>query len=119
MFTAVKRDYPVIIIVLSQLGRQVENPDRAEEGTYGNHILESDLFGGDALYQHADMVVGVNRPGKRFIKYFGPEKYIIDSNDVLVFHFLKVRNGEPCMSFFKAQFKTMEIAEMLTPGRKT
>jgi replicative DNA helicase len=119
MFTAIKREYPVIIIVLSQLGRQVENPDRAEEGSYANYILESDLFGGDALYQHADMVIGVNRPAKRFIKFFGPEKFIIDDDTVLVFHFLKVRNGDPRMSFFRAQFKTMEVVEMQTPGRKT
>jgi replicative DNA helicase len=119
MFTAIKREFPVIIIVLSQLGRQVENPDRAQEGSYANYILESDLFGGDALYQHADMVIGVNRPAKRFIKFFGPEKYIIDDDTVLVFHFLKVRNGDPRMSFFRAKFKTMEIAEMQTPGRKT
>jgi len=30
-----------------------------------------------------------------------------------------VRNGDPRMSFFRAQFKTMEVVEMQTPGRKT
>jgi replicative DNA helicase len=116
--TGLKREYPILFIILSQLGRQVENPDRAEEGQYANYILESDLFGGDALFQHADMVIGVNRPAKRFIKFFGPEKYIIDDDTVLVFHFLKVRNGDPRMSFFRAKFKTMEVEEMPTPGRK-
>lgn len=116
--TALKRKYPVIFVVLSQLGRQVENPDRAEDGQYSNYILESDLFGGDALFQHADMVIGINRPAKRFIKFFGPERFIIDDESVLVWHFLKVRNGDPRMSFFKARFDIMEVHEMPTPGRK-
>lgn len=113
--TLLKRKYPIIFIVLSQLGRGVDTPERNENGKYGNYILESDIFGGDALYQHADVVIGINRPAKRKIKYYGPERYVIDNEDVLVWHFLKCRNGDTRMCFFEAQFQNMRIKEIPPP----
>ena len=53
-FTQTKRDYPCLFIALSQLNRNIDNPDRAIDGKYGNYILESDIFGSDAMLQHAD-----------------------------------------------------------------
>jgi hypothetical protein len=35
---------------------------------------------------------------------------------VLVVHFLKCRNGNTRMSFFKAEFEKMKIVEMQTPA---
>lgn len=52
--TELKKMFPVAFIVLSQLNRNIDNPDRAEDGKYGNYVLESDIFGADALLQHAD-----------------------------------------------------------------
>lgn len=114
--TALKRKYPIIFIILTQLNRNVDDPSRAEDGKYGNYILESDIFGADALLQHADMVIGINRPGLRKIKFFGPDRYIIDNEDVMVMHFLKCRNGDTRMSFFKTEFKKMKITEMAPPA---
>jgi replicative DNA helicase len=117
--TKLKRKYPIIFIILSQLNRSVEAPERNEDGKYGNYILESDLFGADALLQHADLVIGINRPAMKFIKYYGPDRYIIEDDSVLVFHFIKCRNGDTRMSFFRAKYKTMEIEEMETPPRQS
>jgi len=114
-FTQTKRDYPCMFIALSQLNRNIDNPDRAVNGKYGNYILESDIFGSDAMLQHADMVVGVNRPAKQKIKYYGPHRYVINDDRTLVFHFLKARNGDARMSFFKAEFEQMKVSEMQTP----
>ncbi len=86
--TKLKRKLPIIFIILSQLNRNVDSPDRAENGKYGNYILDSDIFGGDALLQHADMLIGINRPAHRKIEYYGPERYIIADDTVLVAHFL-------------------------------
>lgn len=113
--TQTKREYPCMFIILSQLNRNIDNPERAIDGKYGNYILESDIFGSDALLQHADTLVGINRPAKQKIKYYGPDRYIIDDDRTLVFHFLKARNGDTRMSFFKALFEKMEVAEMETP----
>jgi len=115
MLTEIKRKYPIMMIILSQLNRNVESPERNEDGKYGNYILDSDIFGGDALLQHADLVVGLNRPAKQKIRYYGPDRYIIEDDKTLVMHFLKARNGDNRMSFFKAEFEKMSISEMDTP----
>jgi len=114
--TSLKRRFPIAFIILSQLGRHVESPERNENGKYGNYILETDIFGGDALMQHADMVIGINRPAMKFIEYYGPDRYLIADDTVLVFHFLKTRTGDTRMSFFKAEFDKMRVVEMATPG---
>lgn len=114
-FTQSKREYPCLFIVLSQLNRNVEDPDRAIDGKYGNYITEQDIFGSDAMLQHADTLIGVNRPAHRKIRFYGPDRYIIEDDSVLVFHFLKARNGDTRMSFFKGLFSQMEIVEMQTP----
>jgi replicative DNA helicase len=115
VLTALKRAYPIIFIILTQLNRNVDDPARAEDGKYGNYILESDIFGADALLQHADLVIGINRPGLRKIRFFGPDRYMIDNENVMVIHFLKCRNGDTRMSFFKAEFEKMKIIETPPP----
>jgi replicative DNA helicase len=113
--TLTKRKYPIAFILLSQLNRNIDNPDRSEDGKYSNYILESDIFGSDALLQHADTVIGINRPGKQKIRFYGPDRFIIESDRVLVLHFLKCRNGDTRLSFFRAEFERMRIVEMDTP----
>jgi len=115
--TELKKKFPIAFILLTQLNRDTDRPERNENGKYGNFILESDIYGGDGLVQHADLVVGINRPAKRFISYYGPDRYIIEDEDTLVFHWIKSRNGEVGMSFFKAEFHNMIISEMDTPGQ--
>jgi replicative DNA helicase len=118
MITELKRRYPIAFIILTQLNRGIDNPERNEDGKYGNYILESDIFGSDALLQHADTLIGINRPAKQKIRFYGPDKYIIENDRVLVLHFLKCRNGDARMSFFKAEFERMRISEMPTPPQQ-
>tara|TARA_R110001592_G_scaffold7094_1_gene40017 strand:- start:919 stop:1875 length:957 start_codon:yes stop_codon:yes gene_type:complete len=117
-FTQCKRDYPCLFICLSQLNRNIDNPERAMNGKYGNYVLESDIFGSDAMLQHADTLIGLNRPAKQKIREYGPDRYIIEDERTLVLHFLKARNGDTRMSFFKAAFERMEIHEMDTPPQQ-
>tara|TARA_R110000772_G_scaffold160585_2_gene271715 strand:+ start:4563 stop:5516 length:954 start_codon:yes stop_codon:yes gene_type:complete len=114
-FTQTKRIYPCLFIALSQLNRNIDSPERAQQAKYGNYILESDIFGSDAMLQHADTLIGINRPAKQKIRLYGPDRYIIESDRDLVLHFLKARNGDTRMSFFKAVFEEMRIEEMNTP----
>jgi replicative DNA helicase len=113
--TELKRMYPIAWIILSQLNRDINRPERNEDGKYGNYILESDIFGSDALLQHADTVIGLNRPAKQKIRFYGPDRYIIENERVLVMHFLKCRNGEGGLAFFDAAFEKMSIEDMVTP----
>jgi len=116
--TELKRKFPIAFIILTQLNRGIDNPERNEDGKYGNYVLESDIFGSDALLQHADTLIGINRPAKQKIRFYGPDRFIIEDDKVLVLHFLKCRNGDNRMSFFKAQFERMRIAEMPTPPQQ-
>ena len=113
--TRLKRKYPIAFIILSQLNRAIDHPDRNENGKYGNYVLESDIFGADALLQHADTVIGLNRPGKQKIRFYGPERYIVPNAEMLVMHFLKCRNGENGLCFFNTVFREMRIEEIATP----
>ena len=113
--THMKKKYPIAFVVLSQLNRNIDDTKRQEEGTYGNYVLDSDIYGSDALLQHADVVMGINKPSIRKIRQYGPEKFIIEDPDVLVFHFLKSRNGLTRISFFKLDRTTMRIVEINTP----
>ena len=117
-FIQVKREYPCLFIALSQLNRNIDNPDRAIDGKYGNYVLESDIFGSDAMLQHADTLIGINRPAKQKIRLYGPDRYVIKDDRTLVLHFLKARNGDARMSFFEAHFEKMEIKEMNTPPQQ-
>lgn len=118
--TALKRKYPIAFIILSQLNRNIDSPDRNEDGKYGNFVLDSDIFGSDALLQHADTLIGLNRPGyKQKLNYYGVERYIINQDPyILAMHFLKCRNGETGIAFFRTEFDKMNIVEIPTPPRQ-
>jgi replicative DNA helicase len=113
--TMMKKRYPVAFVVLSQLNRNIDDPKRAIDGDYGNYVLDSDIYGSDALLQHADVVLGINKPSIRKIRQYGPDRYIIADEDILVFHFLKSRNGTTRISFFKLDRSAMRIIEIPTP----
>ena len=117
--TMMKKRYPVAFVVLSQLNRNIDDPKRAIDGDYGNYVLDSDIYGSDALLQHADVVMGINKPSIRKIRQYGPDRYIISDEDTLVFHFLKSRNGTTRISFFKLDRDTMRIVEISTPACAT
>lgn len=116
--THMKKHYPVAFVVLSQLNRNIDDTKRQVEASYGNYVLDSDIYGSDALLQHADVVIGINKPSIRRIRKYGPEKFIIEYPDTLVFHFLKSRNGLTRISFFKLDRTTMRIVEIATPARE-
>jgi replicative DNA helicase len=116
--TSLKRKFPIIFIILSQLNRAIDHPERNEDGKYGNYVLESDIFGADALLQHADTVIGLNRPGKQKIRFYGPDRYIVPNDRLLVMHFLKCRNGENGLAFFHAAFERMTIDEAPVPAQQ-
>ena len=115
VLTKLKKKYPIAFFILTQLNRDIEHPSRNEDGKYGNYIIPSDIFGADALNQHADTILAMTRPAQRFIQYYGPERFIIDDDSVIAMHTLKNRNGETAVSFFKAEFHHMKIGEMVTP----
>ena len=77
-----------------------------------------DQYNLDTSMSNADTLIGINRPAKQKIRFYGPDRYIIENDRTLVLHFLKARNGDARMSFFKAKFEQMQIEEMPTPGQQ-
>lgn len=106
--------YKVIIILLSQLNRDIESTERLQNGTIGNYVKDSDLFGADAVFQSSDIVVSIHRPGKYGLTRFGVENYMVDPT-ILIVQFLKVRSGAPEMQFYKADFANSNIIDIGPP----
>ena len=116
MMTNLKK-LPIMFIVLTQLNREVESIERQKPGTYGNYLFDSDIYGGDALLQHADLVLGINRPSKYNLRTYGPERYQVNPKHI-VLHYLKNRNGQAGkFSFFEEDFEHMRLYEVEPPPR--
>lgn len=113
--TRLKKKYPIVFIILSQLNRDITTPGRCENGKYGNYPNSSDIFGGDALNQHTDMLIVLDRPALRHITLYGPDRFIVEDDSLLAAHVLKTRTGDTRMSFFEARFHEMSIVEAPVP----
>jgi len=75
-------------ILLSQLNRNVESPDRAKS-KYVPQL--SDFFGADSIGQFANVGIILQRP-----ELYGLQEYLgEDAKDLLAVHFVKNRDGEP------------------------
>lgn len=111
MLAETRRQLPVCFIVLSQLNRDIESTERLKPGSIGNFVKDSDVFGADALLQFTDILIGINRPAKYGLPFYGPDKIPVDL-DTLAVHFLKVRNGEPCLTLFRADFAKSKIHQI-------
>lgn len=122
MMTEIKKKYPVIFLVLTQMNRSIEDASRKVNGTVANYPTGADIFGADALVQHSDMVLVINRPAAASLKEYGPLKYQV-SKDLVACHFVKVRNGENMLAFFKfhggqARFEEIEPPVNIGPPRE-
>lgn len=114
MMTELKKKYSIIFMVLTQMNRSIEDASRKVNGSVANYPTGADIFGADALVQHSDMVMILNRPANSSIKEYGPCKYQVASDTVFC-HFVKVRNGENMMGFFKFHGGQAYFEEIPTP----
>jgi replicative DNA helicase len=112
----VKRDLPVIIIMLSQLNRGIDDAVRKLPGNIANYPTSSDIFGGDALMQCSDMVSVMNRPFIADVPVYGPNGYIMTSDDIAM-HIIKSRNSpnNSNLVFMKAEFNRGRMIEVAPP----
>jgi len=125
MLMQLKNKYPIIIIMITQLNRGMEDYTRKEPGKIANYPTSTDIFGGDALMQGSDMVIALSRPFTLNIPLYGDKAYLVKSDDIFV-HLLKVRNGgdnHPIL-FMKAEFNKQRMIEVSEPqatssGNKT
>lgn len=116
MLMKIKNELPVLIIMLSQLNRNLDEATRKLPGTIANYPTSNDIFGGDALMQGSDMLVVLNRPGKNDVRCYGPQKFRAESEHIFM-HLLKRRNSsdDENILFFKAEFNRQRMIEIAPP----
>lgn len=118
MMTELKKDLPVIFLILTQLNREIDDSKRQEPGKLANFPTEADVYGSDYLLQCADVMIAYNRPSKYNISSYGPQKFIITPFDkfLLAQHVLKNRFGEVGIHWYRAEYATMNVIEAKTPN---
>ena len=116
MLMHLKNKLPIIVLMISQLNRSIDDPTRKMPGTIGNYPTSSDIFGGDALMQGSDMVIVLNRPFKVDIESYGRKEYPCKTDDIFT-HILKSRNSadDTNLIFMKADFPRQRILEVPEP----
>jgi replicative DNA helicase len=116
MLMQLKKELPVIVLMITQLNRSIDEAIRKVPSNIANYPTSSDIFGGDALMQGSDMVVVLNRPYKADIRSYGPYGYECKTDDIFM-HLIKVRNGsdDNNLLFLKAEFKHQRMVETSAP----
>lgn len=117
MLMKVKNKLPIVVLMISQLNRSIDEPTRKTPGTTGNYPTSSDIFGGDALQQGSDMVIVLTRPFKADIEIYGRKEYPCKTDDVFC-HILKARNSadDTNLIFLKAEFAKQRMIEVPEPA---
>lgn len=116
MLMQVKNDLPIIVLMISQLNRDIEDPGRKTPGSIQNYPTSSDIFGGDALMQGSDMVLVLTRPFRSEIRSYGPKQFQTTKEDIFG-HILKSRNGsdDDNIIYMKGDFKKQSMIENPPP----
>ena len=112
MFNRLKKLYKICFVVLTQLNREIESSDRMTN-PHSHFPLRKDIFGGDMVYQFSDVVMVSMNPEQMGLQAYGPHSWPVEG--YVYWHFIKVREGEPCVAQMKNMLKYSRIEEP-TPG---
>lgn len=114
--TETKKEGDLLWLLLSQLNRSIFDVERTKEFSPGNYPAENDLFGADALLQHADTVTIFDQPLKRGIfKYGAKHRWLLEPSlhkDYIAVHVVKNREGEPTMWWMKLDGSRQDLIEV-------
>lgn len=112
MFIRKKKLSNTSIIQLSQMNRNIEQPERINNPAM-HFPLRSDLAASDALFHASDYVIAINRPELLNLISYGVNRLPVKNKVYL--HFLKVRDaGEPCILSFDNELKYGNLIESTT-----
>ena len=114
-------DIPVIFILLSQLNRNVEYPERKLNPDM-NYPNRTDLFGSSDIFMCSDYVLVLHKPAILQLRSYGPPKEGFpqglpiynpknERQAMIYFHLLKQRAGEPKIMSMLDNFKNSKIDE--------
>lgn len=108
MFIRKKKLSNTSIIQISQMNRNIEQPDRINNPSV-HYPMRSDLAVSDAIFQASDYVTALSRPELLNITAYGIDRLPV--KDKVYLHFLKVRDGEPFILEFENELKYGNLVE--------
>lgn len=115
LFIEKKKLKNTTIIQLSQMNRNIEAPERINNPN--THFpMRSDLSASDAMFQASDYVLILHRPEILNIQFYGVNRLPVRNKVYL--HFLKVRDGEPCILAFDNDLKYGNLIETTSENNK-
>ena len=98
MFMAIKKEIKCMIIVLSQLNRNLESSERLSNPLL-HYPMKKDIFGSDAVFHGSDYVLITHKPFMLNLQTYGPNNLPImnpmNAQQAMIYwHLIKNRDGE-------------------------
>lgn len=121
MFMLIKKELKIIIVVLSQLNRDIERAERIANPTT-QYPMKKDIFGSDAVFHGSDVVLISHKPFMLHLQSYGPNSLPVtnplDSNQAMIYwHIIKNREGEAGVVLgMLDNLKHSKIDEYIKPG---
>ena len=108
MANALKKRFKISFVFLSQLNREIEQADRVTEPSQ-QFPKKKDLFGGDSVFMFSDLVMVSMNPEQLGMDTYGPKSW--PTAGALFWHFIKVREGQPCIAKMKNELKFNRVID--------
>lgn len=93
LFIKVKKLPNTTIIQLSQMNRNIENPERINNPSI-HYPMRSDISSADTIFHASDYVICIHRPELLNIQQYGPNRLLVKNKVYL--HILKNRDAGEC-----------------------
>lgn len=93
LFIRVKKFPDTTIIQLSQMNRNIENPERINNPSM-HYPMRSDISSADTIFHASDYVICIHRPELLNIQNYGPNRLPV--RDKVYLHILKNRDAGEC-----------------------
>lgn len=93
LFIRVKKFPDTTIIQLSQMNRNIENPERINNPSM-HYPMRSDISSADTIFHASDYVICIHRPELLNIQSYGPNRLPV--RDKVYLHILKNRDAGEC-----------------------
>lgn len=91
LFIKVKKLPNTTIIQLSQMNRNIENPERINNPSM-HYPMRSDISSADTMFHASDYVICIHRPELLNIQQYGPNRLLVKTKSTYIF--LKIEMQE-------------------------
>ena len=98
MFMLIKKEMKIVVVILSQLNRDLERPERLSN-PMTHYPMKKDIFGSDAVFHGSDIVMISHKPFMLHLQTYGPNNLPVtnplDNEQAMIYwHIIKNREGE-------------------------